>query len=685
MLVALVAALLLLCAEAAKAAEVDEREPNDSFEQAQNIDDSFDLTYNEEIGRLSGGTNYQHVDTSATIPHATINGTGNETFDYYAFTVPDTAATQGTLTIFDVDHSNQGMYTFDPTIVLYHSSGAFLARGEDGWNDPGSAYPRDAYLEYRFFEPGTYYIAVGGLYTWDWRFPELSHSYPVNQGATYQLHVSVEGHPAMDSAPSVWLQPSARSIVYGDDAEFRAGTSGWPTPTVQWQVSEDNGESWNDIPGATSTPLTLTNPPVSKDGHQYRAVFTNAGDSATSNPATLRVAQRPITVTADAQARDYGDPDPDLSYKVTSPLSTALVGGDTLSGVLAREPGEDVGTYAIHQGSLSDGNYDLTFVGADFTITPRSIVVTADAQTKVYGYSDPQLSYQITSGSLAFNDTLSEVLTGSPEHFGGENAGFYEIHQGTLAARSNNYNLVFESGWLKITPRPIEVTADNQVKQLGEPDPPLTYQITSGSLVAGDEFFGALSRDPGEEIGTYAIRLGTLSADSYGNHNYALTLHQPGGTLKIVNSSRFLIIGQPINGGLTPVLNTMTQADAIQAYSDDNSQFKLGSTVPVKFTLTDANGVPVTEEGIARLFVKQADNKPDPGVAEAISTVQGTEGNEFRPVDADTGQYIFNLSTKRGYTNPNGTVTQFTSQGTYTLSIMLNDGTSRSVNIQLVK
>jgi hypothetical protein len=65
----------------------------------------------------------------------------------------------------------------------------------------------------------------------------------------------------------------------------------------------------------------------------------------------------------------------------------------------------------------------------------------------------------------------------------------------------------------------ITVTADAKIKTAGEVDPPLTYQITSGSLAFSDGFSGALSRDPGEEAGAYAIRQGTLALDS----NYELT------------------------------------------------------------------------------------------------------------------------------------------------------------------
>jgi hypothetical protein len=81
------------------------------------------------------------------------------------------------------------------------------------------------------------------------------------------------------------------------------------------------------------------------------------------------------------------------------------VTGDNFSGQLSGAGGQNAGTYAIGQGTLTAGdNYDLAFLGADFTITPRPIEITTDTKTKVYGAPDPALTYHTTSGSLAFTD-----------------------------------------------------------------------------------------------------------------------------------------------------------------------------------------------------------------------------------------------------------------------------------------
>ena len=107
--------------------------------------------------------------------------------------------------------------------------------------------------------------------------------------------------------------------------------------------------------------------------------------------------------------------------------------------------------------------------------------------------SDPALTYQITSGALLNADTLSGSLTRAA----GESVGAYAIQQGSLTA-GTNYTLTFVPANLTITALPITVTADAKSKIYGNPDPPLTCQITSGSLVTGDSLSGSLTRVPGE-------------------------------------------------------------------------------------------------------------------------------------------------------------------------------------------
>ena len=66
--------------------------------------------------------------------------------------------------------------------------------------------------------------------------------------------------------------------------------------------------------------------------------------------ADLTVTKRAVTITADAKSKTYGDADPALTYQITS---GSLVGSDAFTGALTRAAGEDVGSYAIEQGTLA--------------------------------------------------------------------------------------------------------------------------------------------------------------------------------------------------------------------------------------------------------------------------------------------------------------------------------------------
>ncbi len=191
--------------------------------------------------------------------------------------------------------------------------------------------------------------------------------------------------------PSVTQSPADQTIIYGSDATFTAGANGSPVPTVQWQVSTNSGATFSNIAGATSTTLTISKPPVSYTGYRYRAVFTSGSGSATTAAATLTVNLRPITVTADAKTKVYGSPDPALTYQVTS---GSLASGDSFTGALSRVAGENVGTYAIQQGTLAlNSNYTLTFAGASLTITQATnsppVIVALTAPTEPVPLGSP--------------------------------------------------------------------------------------------------------------------------------------------------------------------------------------------------------------------------------------------------------------------------------------------------------
>ncbi|WP_245917249.1 MBG domain-containing protein, partial [Mongoliibacter ruber] len=241
-------------------------------------------------------------------------------------------------------------------------------------------------------------------------------------------------------------------------------------------------------------------------GLNYRELELTA--DLTITPATLT-----ITALAD-QGKVYGTNDPELTFKATGFESED--DESILTGTLARAAGEDVGVYAINQGTLSaSDNYSIEFTGADFNITTKTLTVMANPeQSKVYGANDPALTFKATG---FVNEDDESIISGTLTRAAGEDVGVYAINQGTLSA-GDNYSIEFTGADFNITTKTLTVMANpEQSKVYGANDPALTFKAT-GFVNEDDESIisGTLTRAAGEDVGVYAINQGTLSAgDNY--------------------------------------------------------------------------------------------------------------------------------------------------------------------------
>jgi hypothetical protein len=167
---------------------------------------------------------------------------------------------------------------------------------------------------------------------------------------------------------------------------------------------------------------------------------------AVNSAGLLTVTARPITVTANGQTQVYGNAVPTLTYAVGG---LGLVNGDTLSGVLttASSSTASVGTYAITQGSLGNGNYAISYLGANDQIIPRPISVSANPQWRPYGVSNPTLTYTLGGMGLVNGNSLAGSLTTTATTT--SSIGSYQISQGSIAV-SPNYVLSFTGSVLTV-------------------------------------------------------------------------------------------------------------------------------------------------------------------------------------------------------------------------------------------
>jgi len=281
-----------------------------------------------------------------------------------------------------------------------------------------------------------------------------------------------------------------------------------------------------------------------------------------------------IAVTADAgQSKTYGDLDPTFSYTSVPAVGSSLPNGHTIAftGSLTRAAGEPVGTYAINQGSLDNGNYDITYTSNLFTINKLGVTLTADAgQSKEYGNSDPTFTYtSVPAVGFELANGILISYTGALVRVAGENVGNYAIGQGTVD--NSNYTINFVSNNFAITRKAIAITVTTgQNKVYGANDP--TFAYTTSPLVSAlpftASFTGALVRETGEVVGTeYTITQGTLELIDANNEeggsleaNYTITF----------NTADFEITRKPI---------TITVDEGIaKLYGADDPEFTYTSS-----------------------------------------------------------------------------------------------------------
>ncbi len=229
---------------------------------------------------------------------------------------------------------------------------------------------------------------------------------------------------------------------------------------------------------------------------------------------TLTVTKATVVITAEPKSRAYGAPDPAFTFTVAG-----LVSGDQLVDQPTCDvagPHVNAGTYDITcSGADAGSNYDIEYVDAQLTITAKTVVVTADDASKVYGAADPAFTY--TVAGLASGDQLLDEPTcdvAGAHH----DVGTYAITCSGADA-GTNYVVSHAPGSLEVTPKTLVITPDDAIKTFGDPDPAFGYTVQG--LVGSDVLVDAPLCEPRiahENVGSYPI----LCTDADAGDNYTI-------------------------------------------------------------------------------------------------------------------------------------------------------------------
>lgn len=315
------------------------------------------------------------------------------------------------------------------------------------------------------------------------------------------------------------------------------------------------------------------------------------------NNATLHVTRRKVTATVTSQEKTYGAKDPSALTFFTwgdgsvvergsdgNPLSDANALGvqKSLARIAVsavREPGEDVGTYGWNF-QVTDVNtqqyYDITFNNGTLTINQATLTVHVADVTSIYGEArQGALKTDVgDNGVEGFvnGDSYSSVFGEAQPSYtaiskDGQNYNGFDkkapVGEYTLTAMfepQHNYKFEYLPGTLTITQRPLHIiVTPGQHKTYGEMDASFAVQYTNMGKVEGDFANCVVTREPGENVGTYAYTIEQFEAsDDF--KNYDVTL---------VAEDEFEIVKKDL---------TVIIPDAEKLYGDENPNVMDGVT-----------------------------------------------------------------------------------------------------------
>jgi alpha-tubulin suppressor-like RCC1 family protein len=202
-------------------------------------------------------------------------------------------------------------------------------------------------------------------------------------------------------APKVTQQPASATVEEGQPASFTSAASN--SPTVQWEVSSDGGVTWHPIEGAMTGTYSIATTTAVENARQFRAVFTNAGGTATSKAATLTVSKKPTITQQPVDANAQEGHEATFEAKVSgSPAPTAQWQESTDGGATYKNL-TGVTTPTLHLSNISK-----TQNGWKFRVIFKNVAgeVTSEAAT-LHIVDAPKINIQPLSTTVTEGETAT--------------------------------------------------------------------------------------------------------------------------------------------------------------------------------------------------------------------------------------------------------------------------------------
>ena len=286
-------------------------------------------------------------------------------------------------------------------------------------------------------------------------------------------------------------------------------------------------------------------------------------------PGTLTINKATLTATADSYSRPYGATNPAFTVSYSGFVNGDLIGvldpSRPTAALVSPLTAVNVGAHTIGVSGGLDDDYTFNYVPGTLTITKINLTATANAQSRPYGSANLPLTFTYTglisgdnAGMIDFPPGISTIADeDSP-------IGPYaiELDNNGNNATDNNYNLVLVNNVLTVTRASLTITANNQTKTYGDPNPtPLTTVFT-----------GLVNDETPSTVGLFTTPLVVTTT---------ATTTSGAGTYQITPKDAVAA-----NYTITFVNGTLTVTKALLTATADDKTRPYGGTIPGGFTVT---------------------------------------------------------------------------------------------------
>ena len=347
------------------------------------------------------------------------------------------------------------------------------------------------------------------------------------------------------------ITANADSKTYGQTKTYGSGSMAFTSSGLQNGdgISSVTITSSGGVANAVVASYNLT-PSAAVGG-----AFNANNYTITYNNGTLTVNPAPLSITANADSKTYGQT---KTYGAASTAftSSGLQNGETIGSVNITASGgaaanAPVTSYSLTPsvavgGTFTAGNYTITYNNGTLTVNPAALSITANADSKTYGQTKTYGagSTSFTSSGLQNGETIGSVTLTDSGNGGLATAavGPYTLTLslatgGTFTA--SNYSLTYHFGTLTVGAAALDITANSATKECSQSLAFAGTEFTTGAgqLVNGNTVTsvtltssGAVS---GASTGLYDIVPSAAVVSGLGNYN----LNYHNGTLTVSDTT----------------------------------------------------------------------------------------------------------------------------------------------------